>query len=378
MSSTFPSVLTSYTNPAATDRLNSPSHSGIETNQNSGLGQLEKIIGVEGASSVVGTLEYLIKSPGSDGGGHVQGVNKGGTNQTQYTKGDILVATSSSVLAKLAVGADTQALFSDSTQSTGVKWSAVATAAQIQNQAFTYARSSMQSASVFAITPNPVVSMLTDGQSFAVKFAQTNTTSVLALSVGATGPSSITARLKNTDGTNPIVGAIQANMIGVVEFDSVSSVFQLQNTYVPTYGTSSVTFLRNDATWATPVLPLYAFGSFAKELGDPTASIQAIPHGLGKTPRTVRLTGLLNTNAKAMTSVGRYNTTSVMSAWSAMSGTGNQSGISTSIIGRWYSDPGTGLFQDVEITTNSSNIVLTYTKAGTPSGSVMALWEAEA
>ncbi len=60
--STFPSVLTTYTNPQATDHLNSPSHSGIEQAQNSGISQLEKVVGVEGSASVVGTLEYFIKS----------------------------------------------------------------------------------------------------------------------------------------------------------------------------------------------------------------------------------------------------------------------------------------------------------------------------
>lgn len=122
MSSNFPSTLTTYTNPAATDKLNSPSHSGIETNQNSGLKQVEAVIGVEGSSSVVGTLQYLIKSPASDGGGHIQTANRGGTGQTAYSKGDLLIASSASVISKLAVGSDGAILTADSTQSSGIKW----------------------------------------------------------------------------------------------------------------------------------------------------------------------------------------------------------------------------------------------------------------
>ncbi len=120
--STFPSVLTTYTNPNPTDRLNSPSHSGIESAQNGGLGQVEAVIGVEGSASVVGSLQYIIKSPASEGGGHVQGAAFGGTGQTTFMKGDILVAQSASVLSKLAAGANGTILSADSNQASGIKW----------------------------------------------------------------------------------------------------------------------------------------------------------------------------------------------------------------------------------------------------------------
>lgn len=123
--STFPSVLDSYTDPLSTQRLNAPSHSAIETAQNDGLTQTQAVVGVEGDSSVVGTLQYLIKSPASNGGGHVQTAIKGGTGQTTFTKGDIFVAQSSSVLSKLAIGADGTALIADSAQATGLKYGTI-------------------------------------------------------------------------------------------------------------------------------------------------------------------------------------------------------------------------------------------------------------
>lgn len=49
-------------------------------------------------------------------------VTDGGTNITTYTKGDLLVASGASVLNKLPVGNDGQALFADSAQATGIKW----------------------------------------------------------------------------------------------------------------------------------------------------------------------------------------------------------------------------------------------------------------
>lgn len=125
----YPSTLTSFTNPSPLDRLNSPSHSSIETAQNNALVGLQTFIGVTtGANaSAIGTILYDVKAAGSNGGGHVQTANKGGTGQTQYAKGDILVAQSSSVLTKLAVGGNETVLVADSTTATGVKWGAAPT-----------------------------------------------------------------------------------------------------------------------------------------------------------------------------------------------------------------------------------------------------------
>lgn len=118
----FPSVLSSFPRPNPTDRLNSPSHSSLHNSVSSALGQVEAVIGVEGASSVVGTLEYLIKSPASNGGGHVQSPTTGGTGLTTFTKGDLIVGSGTNVLSRQSVGTDATVLTADSTQSNGVRW----------------------------------------------------------------------------------------------------------------------------------------------------------------------------------------------------------------------------------------------------------------
>lgn len=123
---TFPSTLSTFNRPTASDRLDSPSHSALHNTVSSAVGQIEAVIGVEGDSSVVGTLEYLIKSPASDGGGHVQTAIRGGTGQTAFMKGDILVGQSSSVLTKLAVGGAGQNLIVNDTAPLGVSWGSVA------------------------------------------------------------------------------------------------------------------------------------------------------------------------------------------------------------------------------------------------------------
>lgn len=116
----YPSTVTVFTNPLASNRLNAPSHSSIETAQNTGLTEIQTFVGTN--SSAVGTLIYDIRATASDGGGHVQTANKGGTGQTSYTKGDLLVASSSSVLTKLAVGAEGQTLISSVGAATGMVW----------------------------------------------------------------------------------------------------------------------------------------------------------------------------------------------------------------------------------------------------------------
>lgn len=119
----YPSTLSAFTDPQATDRLNSPSHSAIEQAQNAGIEAVEAFVGT--LSSTAGTLIYDIRSPSSNGGGHVQTASKGGTGQITFTKGDVLIAQSSSVLTKLAVGNDGAVLTANSSVATGIQWGAV-------------------------------------------------------------------------------------------------------------------------------------------------------------------------------------------------------------------------------------------------------------
>lgn len=116
----YPSIISVLATPQPTDRLNSPSHSGLHQNENSAITEIENFVGT--LASIPGTLIYDIRSSNSNGGGHVQTAVKGGTGQTSYTKGDLLVGQSASVLAKLGVGINNNVLIADSTQIAGVKW----------------------------------------------------------------------------------------------------------------------------------------------------------------------------------------------------------------------------------------------------------------
>lgn len=116
----YPSTIATLANPAPTDRLNSPSHSTLHDNENAGIVEVQTFVGT--LSSLQGTISYDVRSPLSNGGGHIQTANKGGTGQTAYTKGDILVASSTSVLAKLAVGQDTFIPQANSSVAAGIEW----------------------------------------------------------------------------------------------------------------------------------------------------------------------------------------------------------------------------------------------------------------
>lgn len=120
----YPSTVGTFTNPNPTQRLNNPSQSSVVTALNTAVTEIETFVGT--LSSAVGTLVYDIRATASGGGGHVQSANKGGTGQTSYAKGDLLVASSSSVLSKLTVGQNNLVLTADSTESSGMKWTSVA------------------------------------------------------------------------------------------------------------------------------------------------------------------------------------------------------------------------------------------------------------
>lgn len=130
----FPSTFSTIPRPAASDRLNNPSHSALHNTTSSALGQVEAVIGL--ASSAIGTIIGDLRNAASNGGGHVQTPPKGGTGQTTFTKGDLLVGINTSTIGKLAVGtSDGNVLQVDSSVASGIKWAAPAFGTKVANSA---------------------------------------------------------------------------------------------------------------------------------------------------------------------------------------------------------------------------------------------------
>ena len=221
MSSVYPSSILSITNPTAANTLNNPDHAVQHATINDNVTAIENKLGVDN-SSVITSIDYLVKNPLSGGGGHIQTPQFGGTGQTMYNKGDILVGQSSSVLGKQAAGTNGYAVIYDSTQTTGLNAAPVLTGTAVQNQSFTYGVASVLSASVYGVTISPAPSVLQAGQSYSFQFPAQNTTSILAISINNT----LSAPLLYPDYSHIEVGGIKASMAGVVEYDTNGN-FQL-------------------------------------------------------------------------------------------------------------------------------------------------------
>lgn len=262
----FPSVISSFTNPAATDKLNSPSHSAIETAQNNELVQVENVIGVEGASSVVGSLQYLLKSPASDGGGHVQVANKGGTGQTSYAKGDLLVASSGSVLSKLTVGSNDQILTADSAQSAGVKWATNSgtTPAWVDEGSLTWTASTSDQTLTLANSGKDMYMIVinltryTNGLPFDLRPNNVtsndyNYTYLTSTGIGNSNPSTSLTLVDTADAENGIVGTVMINGV------RTTTTLALHATGNLTAGLGSHTLLRGTVAGAAANLSSLKF-----------------------------------------------------------------------------------------------------------------------
>lgn len=346
--STFPSILTTYVDPQATDKLNAPSHSGIEQAQNSGLEQVEAVIGT--LSSVAGTLMYDIRAAASNGGGHIQTANKGGTGQTSFSKGDILVASSSSVLSKLMVGTDGFAVVADSTQATGLGYQGVPTAATIQNNTYNYAQDS-GTGSVFAISPVACVLSYTAGQVFEMKAANSNTVTTPALSV-----SSLLAKtIKHPDGTALAVGEIVSSSLGLYGYDGTS--FQA----------------------LTPPAMIVKTGGATYPSAN-NSSVQSIAHGLGKTPKLAEIMGM--TDATGTTNVWGLAVTSYDGATNAAIANNEtvNSSPTSGQSGQLFAFGTSSNNQTGILSFNSTNLILTWTKTGSgvsaAGNQIILIWKA--
>lgn len=224
-----------------------------------------------------------------------------------------------------------------------------------QTGAEIYAASSAGS-DTYAVTLSPVPAAYVNG--LVVRFkADVANTGAATLNVNGLGAISIVKGLS----TALITGDIVANQIVEVVYNSTGPVFQMVSTPSTTVSFSGV----------------FANGTTTKNSADASGA-QNIAHGLGKIPKYVRIKmgGALNVITTPLFGVAEstYNgtTQSSQSGYRA-SGTFNYDSNF-----RLNLDTNANEWTEGVITTDATNIIITWTKTGSPTGTYQLLWEAEA
>ncbi len=120
---------------------------------------------------------------------------------------------------------------------------------------------------------------------------------------------------------------------------------------------------------------VYTNGGTTKNLSD-SSGAQTIAHGLGAIPKSVKLTAIMSAGVASLsfdTALTVYNGTTQSSISTGLnSGTGNGEVVTTfTLYGANSAAVQTGV-----VTFDATNITITWTKTGSPTGTANILWEA--
>lgn len=216
----------------------------------------------------------------------------------------------------------------------------------LQNRTETYAIST-GSANAYVLTLSPVPIALVAGQEFEFKanFANTGTATLNVNSLGVIA-------IKKLDGATALIsGDIANGQIVKVKYDGTN--FQM----ISPIAQIPVSFKG-----------LFASGSATYDIS--TASgVQNIAHGLGTSPVMFKVSAMFVTSDTTMSGAQSFNGNSVGFVTSPGGPFGET--FNTFTVGTNGSNLATAV-----ITATSTNIVLTWTKSGSPTGTVQIIWEA--
>jgi hypothetical protein len=204
----------------------------------------------------------------------------------------------------------------------------------------------------YAITLSPALAAYTAGQVFRFKAATANT-GAATLNVNSLGAKSIL----RPDGSALADGDIAANQLVQVIYDGTNMLLLSPVANAPKYKNGQTTY---DISTASGTLN--------------------IAHGLGRAPRKVRVRAWYvpasNTTVAQSDCVYDGSTTAGITTASCVISNTPTCGVTSNIVAISKAADGSGV--TATLTVDATNLILTTTKNGSPTGSVYIVWEAEA
>lgn len=301
----------------------------------------------------------------------------GASNASTTVKGIVQEATQAQVLAKTAAGSTGADLY--------VNPSTLASTLLSDYKVDTGA------ANAYVITPAPAITAYTVGQIFSFKAVNANTTAS-TLNVNGLGAKTI----KNAAAADLVANDILAGQVVILEYDgtnfqmlspsgnltannlkSATTTVNVSSATAPSSGQVLKATSSTAATWQTlpASLSTVSSGTASKDASDATTT-QNIAHGLGATPKYVRIyaaspmTVVSNQLAVANTT---YNGTTQSSLSYYCTGSSAFAIVATFTLNTANTASAT---QSGVVTYDGTNIIITWTKTGSPTGTYNLLWEA--
>lgn len=179
-----------------------------------------------------------------------------------------------------------------------------------------------------------------------------------------------------------ISGALNSLIVREVDFSlsdvTTANVSTTKHGLVPKLTNNTAHFFRSDGTYVAPaVTTTFASGVTSRAMNTASGS-QTIAHGLGATPKYVRITAIIDTNSGTdllQDSVGVYNGTTTSSIYHYDTNTANRSG--TSSTNMVYIQESDTVNQAATVAVDGTNITLTWTLTGSGSSrTINMMWEA--
>jgi hypothetical protein len=326
-------------------------------------------LGYDGTASISTANQLATKA-------YVDGVAiAGGADASTTVKGITKMSVApASATAPIAVGdndtrvptvGQTASLVGNNTDIAVGSGNKVVTQTGLQHNAEKYAADTSGSTTAYVITLSPVPTSYTAGMVIYAKIVSANTTTTPTINANSLGAKTI---VKGTS-TALLVGDIGANSFNTFIYDGTNMVLQSP---VAVTGTT------------------YKVGT-ATRAGNAASSSQTIAHGLGTTPRYVRISAMRNdfinssggSNVNTQQSIGVYNGTTTSCTWlsAVQGGTGattSNSGVDTVIVHIEYDLASNNSTQTASVAVDATNITLTWTLSGTgfTANNINMMWEA--